>query len=326
LIMPEPRSAVRGRRLDEDVVEAAAVATPGTVSLASPTEAGDGSPLRVAQQESPMPGITTWINPHNGFRIVDLEYKADPAKRTEAWESAARAGMPTAEWEREYGKKWVVYEGKPVYGDYSEDRHLVVGNIIVPRRIRLVAGYDAGPNDVNLAWALATVDPATLHVTFIDELHVDDGDADTYCQIINARLRMEWAKLGGFVVHVADQSVFTETNIEKKSFASVLRKHGINPIPGEISFVGRRAAVNKALLTYDAFKVHERCTLIRESLGGGYVYPKTMGGIGGQYREMPLKNKFSHIANCVEYVCSRLAVATMQVPFEGRRLPAMNIV
>jgi hypothetical protein len=56
---------------------------------------------------------------------------------------------------------------------------------------------------------------------------------------------------------------------------------------------------------------------------GGYAYPKVAGGVGGEYKPAPMKNKFSHIANAMEYASSKLNIADMQIPFEGRVLPAM---
>ena len=72
--------------------------------------------------------------------------------------------------------------------------------------------------------------------------------------------------------------------------------------------------------------VHERCVLLREAMRGGYAYPEVMGGVGGQYKETPMKNKFSHIANAMEYACSKLLIAGLSIPYEGKALPAMSVV
>jgi hypothetical protein len=141
-------------------------------------------------------------------------------------------------------------------------------------------------------------------------------------------------KLGGFSLHVTDQSVFTKSNVVKdgRSMADIMRMQGMAPIPGEISYAKRRANVEvmlKKLYKHSAglivpqWRVHERCTFLREAMKGGYAYPKVAGGVGGEYKPAPMKNKFSHIANAMEYASSKLNIADMQVPFEGRVLPAM---
>src|SRR5439155_21385127 len=197
-----------------------------------------------------MPGVEWWTNVANGFTVIDLKYKADPAKRSDEWYKQARAGMPAAEFEREYGDTWIVYEGKPVYQDYDEEHHLYSGTIRALRRSRLISGWDAGPNDVNLAWCLGLVAPGDQHIIIIDEYQVDDGDVQDFVQVVNSRLRLEWYKLGGFSIHVADQSVFTKSGISNSSVADLMRQHGFSPIPGEISFAKRRAAVERLLATH----------------------------------------------------------------------------
>ena len=92
---------------------------------------------------------------------------------------------------------------------------------------------------------------------------------------------------------------------------------------GEVSFAERRKSVNDLLTrnfkTADGrfvprWRVHERCELLIEAMTGGYVYSRANMGIGDQYKPTPVKNKFSHIANAMEYVCSRMEVATSDIP------------
>jgi hypothetical protein len=54
---------------------------------------------------------------------------------------------------------------------------------------------------------------------------------------------------------------------------------------------------------------------------GGYFYPKNIGQVRGMLKPMPVKNEFSHIANAMEYGCSKIAFMDYEIPFEGRSLP-----
>jgi len=292
------------------------------------------SPLR--ETSTPLEGVTTWRNRSNGFFCVDLTYFADPRKRSPEWVALQRRGMPKAEWEREYGSKWLVYDGKPVYDDYDEDIHLYKGNLYVPSRVKLVSGWDAGPNDVNLAWALALVFSGTSAI-IIDEFYIDDGDTKGFVDIVHGRLAMEWFRISaGHSIHVADQSVFTKSGVaDGKAVADIMRQRGMYPIPGEIAFSKRRRIVTELLTQTSKSKegkmvprlrIHERCAKAREAFGGGYAYPKAAGGVGGAYKPLPLKNEFSHIANAIEYICSRMALAAIEIPYEGRRLPASGVI
>jgi hypothetical protein len=283
-------------------------------------------------------GLYTWKNIGNGFTILDLDYTADPEKRTEEWRIQSQSGMPRSEWEREYGRRWIVYDGKPVYADYDDTLHTVKGTIIAAKRAKLISGWDGGPNDVNLAWVLGLVATDDLAVTWIDEYSIDDGDIPTFVEIVASKLKLEWSKLGGFSIHIADQSVFTKSQVVSggKAMADVMRQYGMAPIPGEISFAKRRSAVQRMMVTNfkatrdgsmtPKWRVHERCVFLREAMAGGYAYPKANMGVGGQYRPAPMKNKFSHISNAMEYASSRLAVSGMDIPYAGRKLPKMRLV
>lgn len=299
----------------------------------------EGNVKIVDRRVSLLEGLTSWRNPGNGFLVLDLSFKADPRKRSSEWLTESQSGIPRAEWNREYGDEWIVYDGKPVYQDYDDNGiHLARGSILAGRRSKLISGWDSGPNDVNLAWALGLAQPGERRVLIIDEYAVDDGDAEDFVQVVQSRLRLEWYKLGGFSVHVADQSVFTETNIKTakfRSFAELMRAHGMSPIPGEIAFSRRRTAVNGLLkhisktrdsVIIPGLRIHERCELSREAFRGGYAYPKAISGVGGQYKETPAKNKFSHIANAIEYICSRLEHVGLDIPYEGRKLPLVSLV
>jgi len=291
--------------------------------------------LKVESLEKPMEGVTIWRNPKNGFFCMDISYTASPRKRSPEWLATTKAGMPTAEFNREYGSSWHVYDGKPVYQDFDEDMHVMRGNIIVPRRTKLISGWDGGPSDVNLAWALAVSVFDGLGIIIIDEYQVDDGDIKSFVEVIHSRLQLEWFKIGGFSLHFTDPSAFTPSSVVKRAMTDVMRDYGFSPIPSEVSFGKRRVAVETLLLTpgetvgrmmIPSMRIHERCNLSIEAFKGGYQYQKSNAGVGGQYKESPEKNKFSHIANAIEYIATRLSVANYEIPYEGRRLPDHEMV
>lgn len=303
----------------------------------SPAEQAVEDLLVTSSRSQIMEGVTTWRNRKNGFKVIDLSYKADPRKRDPEWVAQAQRGMPRAEFEREFGDKWIVYDGKPVYPDYDEDIHVLKGSIYALKRCRLISGWDAGPNDLNLAWALGLAFPQENAILFIDEYFVDDGDGISFLEAVKSRLSLEWFRIsGGFSIHVADQSVFTQDNRTKSCFADDMRKYGMPPMPGAISFAERRKVTGELLTSLyrsgqegkaiPKWRVHERCTLLREAMGGGYCYPKAVAGVGGDYKPTPAKNRFSHIANAAEYACSRLSASAQVIPYEGRSLPHVSVI
>lgn len=280
-------------------------------------------------------GVACWINPQNGFKCVDLTFRADPRKRDPNWQAQAKKGMPSSEWSREFGETWVVYDGKAVYADF-DDLHVVGGSIVVPRRPRLISGWDAGPNDVNLGWVLGLTSPVQKGVQFIDYYFAEDGDIEDFVQTVGTRLKLEWGRISGYQMHVADQSVFTKSSLVRgRAVVDVMRQHGMSPVPGEISFAKRRQSVEKLLVQFHRsvdnkpipdLTVHDRCDLLVEAFKGGYCYGRTTVIGNQQWKETPMKNKFSHVMNALEYVCSKLELASLDVPYEGQRLPYVSVV
>jgi hypothetical protein len=72
------------------------------------------------------------------------------------------------------------------------------------------------------------------------------------------------------------------------------------------------------------WRVHDRCELLRKAMQGGYFYPKNVGNVRGMVKNMPVKNELSHIANAMEYGCSKIAFMEVDIPYEGRRLPYVS--
>jgi hypothetical protein len=289
------------------------------------------SVLEVARRQQLMLGLATWVNPINKFTILDLEAKADPNKRSEAWRIETAAGMPKNQFNREYGDKWIVYEGRPVYNDFDPDVHVARGKIVVPRFAKLISGWDAGPNDVHDSWVLG-VTGRENSILVIDNYNVDNGDIYDLVDTAQERLSLEWSKLGGFCLHVCDQAVFTRSNVIKggRSVADILRERGMAPMPGEQLFGKRRNFLASLMMqNYKSmdgvitpkFRIHERCEKLIDAFNGGYAYPKGTGNLKGEFLPKPLKNLHSHPANATEYMVSRVNIAHQVNKYDGRPLP-----
>ena len=88
-----------------------------------------------------IPGLTTWVNPGNKFRVVKLHYTADPAKQTPTWKALAKEGMPERGWMREHEISFETPEGLPVIPQFSAANVRVLP--ILPTA-RILRGWDFG--------------------------------------------------------------------------------------------------------------------------------------------------------------------------------------
>ena len=89
-----------------------------------------------------MEGVEAWTNPSNGFRVLQIHYTADPAKRDPTWKKRAAAGMPKQGWDREYEINFAIPEGKPVFPGFLAGE--MVRDLRVLPGARLLRFWDFG--------------------------------------------------------------------------------------------------------------------------------------------------------------------------------------
>lgn len=73
-------------------------------------------------------GLKIRRNANNRFIVAELDYFADPAKRSPEWEAEAKAGMTTAGWAKEYCRDATAMYGQRVFPEIGVNRdHIVLG-------------------------------------------------------------------------------------------------------------------------------------------------------------------------------------------------------
>ena len=90
----------------------------------------------------PRPGIESWTNPGNGFRVVRVHYTADPEKREAGWQAKTFRGMHPRARRREYEIDWASPEGEPVTPEFDAKIHVAAR--AVDRTLRLLRFWDFG--------------------------------------------------------------------------------------------------------------------------------------------------------------------------------------
>lgn len=256
----------------------------------------------------PLEGVEVWKNPRNGFVVIDLHYTANPRKRGAAWREAVRSTMPIRDFLMEYEKSWQTYEGRPVFEDFNKIIHVQKGSIEPEPGLPLLLGWDFG---LMPACVLAQLVGNQLRI--LEELLEDDGSISKLAPRVWKHLSIqypEWArnskeKLFSYV----DPAGFQRAQTDARTCADVLRKSGFeNVLPGPMGWEPRKQAVENFLVRISgkgpAFLISEtRCPILVEGFAGGYHYPESVLSIQpDQIR--PVKNKFSHPADALQYLCA----------------------
>lgn len=251
-----------------------------------------------------MKGLKYWDNQINHFRVIRLHRSADPAKRSKEWEDATKAGLGSSDWLREYELFWAALEGKPVYVDHwSHEFHTSRTSIGWNPNLVVCRGWDFG------------LYPATLFVQLIvherlmilRELVGQDIDTERFIHEVS-RLSHEWFPGAQFYEFV-DPTGINRAGTDGRSYLQLLTAKPLMAkkiILGENSPVARKAGVVDFLKGnvrgLPIILVDESCDMLVKGFDGGYHYPYYKGTL----KDKPDKNIFSHIHDCLQYICSKV--------------------
>lgn len=255
-------------------------------------------------------GVKLWRNPINKFCVVRVHYSADPRKRTAEWRADARAGIPFAEWMREYEITWSSFEGVPVYAEsYSKKFHVSSDRLSWAMDYPVVRGWDFGLDVLGMACLWCQLLPNS-RLFIYHELVASDTDIYTFAEAVQ-RFSLEWFPGCRKWFDIVDPSGFNRDarNRGKKSYCDTIRETlKTRPVPGEQNPQKRIKAVTGFLtsavrglpkLYIDGV---ENPTLV-EGFDGGYHYGYNKDG---QVKDKPEKNEHSHIHDALQMVCTRI--------------------
>jgi len=260
--------------------------------------------------EEPLDGIKVWKNPINKFTVCRLHYKADPRKRTSQWRSDARAGIPFAEWMREYEIVWSSFNGIPVYAEsYSKKFHVSNEPLQWSMEYPVVRGWDFGLDVLGMACVFTQL-LSNSRLFIYHELVASDSDIYTFTEAVQ-RMSLEWFPGCKKFFDIVDPSGFNRDarNKGKKSYCDTIREElKTRPIPGINSINTRIKSVVKFLssnvrglpkLVIDG----SECPTLVEGFDGGYHYGFTKDG---QTKDIPEKNEHSHVQDGLQMVCTKI--------------------
>lgn len=238
----------------------------------------------------------------NGAYIARVHYTADPDKRSEEWIKEQKMGATAAGWEREYEINWNVSIEKPYYHEFRYDYHVSTSPLRPMRERPLELGFDYGLTPATLI-AQTT---AKGQILILREVQDWDCGMRTHAQRLCADLA---AYYSGYAYNcVGDPAGNQRSQADEKTANEILRdEFGLYVEPGAISQTERAEAVRWFLTkTTDDGKpmllVDPQCTWIIAALTGGYHRKR----VGERLLDEPDKNEYSHIIDCLAYICAKV--------------------
>jgi len=214
-----------------------------------------------------------------------------------------RAGK-TKEWINVYvhGMYGFITDGKPVYPEYNDDIHHTDENYMPDKSKPIYIGIDFG---LTPAAALGQLTASGRFIVF-DELVTFDMGAVNFGKMLKQKLDTEYREFK-FEVY-GDPAGDIRAQTDEETPFMVLSAQGISATPTHTNdFIIRREVVVDFLQRLDftgkpAFSITPGAPTLRKAMGGGYKYKRMQVTGMEQFKDVPDKGKFSHIAEACQYM------------------------
>lgn len=263
-------------------------------------------------------GWEFWRQPGALVELPDGSYAPNPAAENvknhtlgyEYWvrqvPGAAKAWVKTML----CGQYGTVMDGKPIFTDYRDDLHCADKVLEWNPQLPIYLGFDYGRTP---ACAILQVTPKG-QVRWLDEVLVDaDGEGNgmgirTFMrEVVMPHMRNHYP--GATIVAYGDPAGASMQQGDEVSCMDIQLEEGmvVMPAPGSNDPLLRVDAVAKHMkLLIDGepgFLISPKCVVGRKALNGGYRVKRLQTSGEARYADRPEKNRFSHIAEALEYGC-----------------------
>lgn len=275
-------------------------ANPGFFCQLVTGQLNEGEPDEEQEPHDVMQGVHEYRK--NGVYVARIHYTADPSKRSEEWKAREKKGTTTEGWEREYEINWTVSAEPKYYPEFNYNLH-VANEELKPMQGRpLIRGWDYGLTPATVI-AQTTAKGQLLILT---ELQSWDCGMLAHGRAVQAEMATYYS--GYSCTDVGDPAGNQRAQSDESTANQLLYdNYGISVEPGELSQTGRSEAIRYFLttLTPDGkplLLLDPRCQMLIEAFTGGYHRKM----VANRVLDEPEKNEYSHLMDCLAYICAKL--------------------
>ena len=199
------------------------------------------------------------------------------------------------------GNYGFVKTGKPIYSEYLDAVHCVEFPTL-KKEVNL--GMDFG---LTPAAVIVQRDPSDGQLQVIDEFVTEDMGAVRFAGMLATKLKSEY--VGQHVEGWGDPAGEQRAQTDERTPFDIVQGQGLPVSPAPTNdFTLRREAVAGLLLRMTmtgrpALVIHPRCRVLRKAMQGGYYYRRVQVTGVDRFMDVPEKNRFSHVAEALQYVC-----------------------
>jgi hypothetical protein len=213
------------------------------------------------------------------------------------------------------GKPGILVTGKLLYNNFIRKHHVADGPLIYPKGLPLFRGWDNSGN-VPAAIVVGCPSPRKIHVFrefFHDRMGIVDFTKYVIKQCNLAFPDAEWIDWGD----PAGENTYSTKKGGFTSNAILMREEGVEVQASEQNPDARYGAVDDQLAIIDGMLIDPSCIRLINGFLGGY-HRQEIGQGTGIYTEHPVKNRFSHPHDALQYVMVRLVRNKTPKPKDGK--------
>lgn len=193
--------------------------------------------------------------------------------------------------------------GKPVYPEWQEKVHLAKEPIQPIQGRPIVLAFDYGLTPACIAGQM----DAKGRVLILKEWCGNDmGIRQFYSEVVRPDIVANWK---GFKFEATGDPAGTQkAQTDERSCMQELASLGL-AVEAALTndFLPRRDSVAFYLTRMDGFLLDPSCHMIRKGFNGGYRYDRVqVSGATARYKDRPVKDKFSHPHDALQYLCMYL--------------------
>ena len=198
-----------------------------------------------------------------------------------------------------HGKYGYSREGKPVYSNYNDSKHIAKNEIFLNKNLPITIGMDFGHN---CAASFTQMD-SMGRFNVIDELVSNMAIREFLVTTLKPFIHSKY--FGCKILVVGDPSGWNRERDDGCCGEELTKAHIPNQKAPSNDPVRRQGALNTLLTTMvmgePKLQMNQRCVTLREGFNSGYMFKKVMVSGSSEYKEEPEKNRFSHPLEALEY-------------------------
>ena len=200
------------------------------------------------------------------------------------------------------GQYGTTADGKPVFPEYSDKIHCSDNELLFNPGLPLYLGWDFGLTPSCIIGQISTKGQLVILEEFVAQ---DMGIRQFASEIVKPELMNKYA--GAKLISRGDPAGVSRSTTDERTCYQELLEIGIYSEPaGTNDFIPRRESVafflNRLAGGEPGFLLSPNCRTLRKGFLGGYRYER-LKVAGERYRDRPVKDKFSHPHDALQYLC-----------------------